>query len=285
VFRENPFERSGQTELLGLLKQKLADATGVPRSDLENDRLLEQAVTALWPSDPQELRYRLDQRDPQLRRALELNYHRSYDLNGRLTDHFWMIDLPFLILFWIEFLARWYLALRRRTHAKWFFFPIFNWYDVLGLIPLGAFRVFRLLRAVSMYMRLRRSELTNVGQDIFSRTVAYVSNIITEEVPTGWPAHLSELHEEIRTGPTEDRDRPWSPADEIRRSSPARSRVLTDPTILTTCGPAAAQPGRRRRALGGAAGGADARGGPSAIGPRHRRRHPRHRPGGDIGDP
>jgi hypothetical protein len=236
VFRENPFERSGQSELLGVLKQKLADSTGVPRSDLENDQVLEQAVAALWPTDSQELRYRLDKQDPQLRRALELNYHRSYDLNGRLTDHFWMIDLPFLILFWIEFIARWYLALRRRTHAKWFFFPIFNWYDVLGLIPLGAFRIFRLLRAVSMYMRLRRSELTNVGQDIFSRTVAYVSNIITEEVADRVALRiLSELHEEISDGTHTRivRSTVEPRLDEVRQVLASQIRtILTDPTTL-----------------------------------------------------
>jgi hypothetical protein len=208
----------------------------VPRSDLENDQVLEQAVAALWPTDSQELRYRLDKQDPQLRRALELNYHRSYDLNGRLTDHFWMIDLPFLILFWIEFIARWYLALRRRTHAKWFFFPIFNWYDVLGLIPLGAFRIFRLLRAVSMYMRLRRSELTNVGQDIFSRTVAYVSNIITEEVADRVALRiLSELHEEISDGTHTRivRSTVEPRLDEVRQVLAGQIRtILTDPTTL-----------------------------------------------------
>ena len=236
VFRENPFERSGQSELLGVLKQKLADSTGVPRAELENPQVLEQAVAALWPNAPQELRYRLDQRDPLLRRALELNYHRSYDLNGRLTDHFWMIDLPFLTLFWIEFLARWYLALRRRTHAKWFFFPIFNWYDLLGLIPLGYFRIFRLLRAVSMYMRLRRSELTNVGQDLFSRTVAYVSNIITEEVSDRVALRiLSELHEEISDGTHTRivRATVEPRLDEIRQVLAGEIRtILTDPTTL-----------------------------------------------------
>jgi len=201
MFRENPFERSGQSALLGVLKQRLADQSGVSRSDLENPQALEQAVIGLWPDDPHELRYRLDQRDPQLDRALELNYHRSYDLGGRLTDHFWRIDLPFLTLFWIEFVTRWYLALRRRSYAKWFFFPIFNWYDLLGLIPLGYFRIFRLLRVVSMYMRLRRSERSVVGRDVFSRAVAYVSNIITEEVSDRVALRLlSELHEEIEDG-------------------------------------------------------------------------------------
>ena len=148
-----------------------------------------------------------------------------------------MIDLPFLTLFWIEFLARWYLALRRRTHAKWFFFPIFNWYDLLGLIPLGYFRIFRLLRAVSMYMRLRRSELTNVGQDLFSRTVAYVSNIITEEVSDRVAAAhpVGAARGDLATAPTRGSSaRPWSRGStRSGRSSPVRfARILTDPTTL-----------------------------------------------------
>jgi len=201
VYRENPFERAGQSARLDVLKQRLAGQAGVPRTDLENPQVLEQAVAGMWPEDPQGLRSRLDHRDPQLDRALELNYQRSYDLGGRLADHFWMIDLPFLTLFWIEFVVRWWLALRRRLVAKWFFFPILNWYDLLGLVPLAYFRVFRLLRVVSMYMRLRRSDRSVVGRDVFSRAVAYVSNIITEEVSDRVAVRLlSELREEIEDG-------------------------------------------------------------------------------------
>lgn len=201
VFQENPFERSGQTELLSSLKQGLADATGFPASDLANPQILQNAIAAFWPTDAGELRYRLDHLDPSLDRALELNYYRTYDRSGHLTDHFWLIDLPFLTLFWIEFIVRWAVALRRHTYTKWFFFPIFNWYDLLGLIPVRYFRIFRLFRAVSMYMRLRRSELSVVGRDVFSRTVAYFSNIITEEVSDRVALRiLSELHEEIEDG-------------------------------------------------------------------------------------
>ncbi|RLE19227.1 MAG: hypothetical protein DRJ65_20480, partial [Acidobacteria bacterium] len=92
-------------------------------------------------------------------------------------------------------------ALKRKTHAQWFFFPIFNWYDVLGLIPMQAFRPFRLLRAVSMYMRLRRSELSSVGKDFATRTVEYISNIITEEVSDRVAIRiLDDYAEEISDG-------------------------------------------------------------------------------------
>ncbi len=201
IFAEDPFAGSGQEHLLGVLRQGLADQTKVPRASLDNPVNLDQAVNRFWPLEPEALSRRLRAQDPKVLKALQLCYHRSYALGGELTDYFWLIDLPFLTLFWIEFLARWRLAIKREDYASWFFFPIVNWYDVLGLIPIAYFRVFRLLRVVSMYMRLRRSELSVVGQDVFSRTVAYFSNIITEEVSDRVALRiLAEFHEEIADG-------------------------------------------------------------------------------------
>jgi hypothetical protein len=201
ILRENPFERTGQGHSLDLIKQAVARNTGYSTADLADDELLPQIADDLWPSDPTDLRFRLQQQVPPVRFAFEVNYYREYDRSGRLVDYFWIVDLPFLVLFWVEFLVRWGLALRRGAYARWFFFPIFNWYDVLGLIPIAYFRPFRLLRAVSLYMRLRRSGLSSVGRDVFSRTAAYFSNIITEEVSDRVALRiLSELHEEISAG-------------------------------------------------------------------------------------
>jgi len=201
VLFENPFERSGQTRFFVSLKKDFIVTARLDPSAAQNPDAITDAIDRYWSGTPAQLSARIERFDAQSRHEFELNYFREFDQNGRLTDHFWKIDLPFLLLFWAEFLSRWYLALRRRTHAKWFFFPIFNWYDVLGLIPNRYFRIFRLLRAVSLYMRLRRSELSGVGQDVFSRSVAYVSNIITEEVSDRVALRiLAELHEEISDG-------------------------------------------------------------------------------------
>ncbi len=201
ILLENPFERSGQTATYQTIVQEVARSVGVTPGALRNPAQLRRALTVLWPDDPVELRYRLDHLDPAFIRNLELNYHREFDRGGHLTDHFWKLDLPFLLLFWVEFLGRWYLAIRRREHARWYFFPIFNWYDVLGLLPTAYFRPFRLLRLVSVYMRLRRSDLSKIGTDFFSRTVAYFSNIITEEVSDRVALRiLSEVEEELADG-------------------------------------------------------------------------------------
>jgi len=201
IVRENPFDRAGLGHNLELLKQDLAEATGRVVTDLEDPATLEAAVHELWSGDPASIRARLDDLMAERRDLLAENYFREFDRSGRLVDHFWIIDLPFLALFWVEFMVRWFLAIRRRTYARWFFFPIFNWYDVLGLVPVGYLRVFRLLRLASMYMRLRRSELSSVGRDAVSRTVEYISNIITEEVSDRVAIRiLEEYAEEIRDG-------------------------------------------------------------------------------------
>lgn len=201
VLLENPFERSGQERAYRLLVEDVARAAGTTADALRNPERLREAVTAMWPGDPAALRYRLDHLDPRLDRALALNFYRGFDRRGRLLDRFWELDLPFLVVFWIEFCVRWALAVRRREHARWYLFPLFNWYDVLGLLPTAYFRVFRLLRLVSVYMRLRRSELSSIGRDVVSRTVAYVSGILTEEVSDRVALRiLSELEEEIRDG-------------------------------------------------------------------------------------
>jgi hypothetical protein len=109
ILTENPFERSGQTHVFDRLKQGVAEVTGMDSHDLERRESVEVAVERLWPDDPIALQVRLQEEHPKVHHALELNYYREFDRRGRLTDYFWLIDLPFLTLFWVEFLVRWYI--------------------------------------------------------------------------------------------------------------------------------------------------------------------------------
>lgn len=201
VFVENPFERSGQSGALDAVKNTMARETGHAANRLRNPEVLADIARDFWSGPPELLHQRIVLYEQQIEPRLAVNYFRGYDLDGHLVDHFWKIDLPFLVLFWIEFFARWGLAIRSRRYARWYFFPIFYWYDLLSLIPVTALRPLRLLRVVSIYMRLRKSELSRVGRDFFSRGVAYISNIITEEVSDRVAVRiLSELGEEIGDG-------------------------------------------------------------------------------------
>ena len=201
VFLEDPFLRSGQTENLAAIWTTMARETGKTASSAKNPDIVAEVAHDFWSATPELLRHRFALFDQTIEPRLAVNYFRGFDLDGHLIDNFWKIDLPFLILFWIEFMVRWFLAIRRQTYARWYFFPIFNWYDLLSLIPVTALRPLRLLRVVSIYMRLRQSDLSRVGRDFLSRGVAYISNIITEEVSDRVAVRiLDEYREEIVDG-------------------------------------------------------------------------------------
>ena len=201
LFLENPFLRSGQTKNLDAIWVTMARATNHRGTHYDHPEIIAAVADDFWSGPPELLNHRFELYNRRIESLLSVNYFRGFDLDGDLVDRFWLIDLPFLVLFWIEFMVRWLLAVRHRTYARWYFFPIFYWYDLLSLIPVTALRPLRLLRIVSIYMRLRQSELSQVGKDFLSRGVAYISNIITEEVSDRVAVRiLDEYREEILDG-------------------------------------------------------------------------------------
>jgi len=201
LFLENPFLRSGQTDDLDAIWVTMARATNHGGTHYNNPEIIAAVADGFWSGPPELLNHRFELFNRRIEPLLAVSYFRGFDLDGQLIDRFWLIDLPFLVLFWIEFMVRWLLAIRRQKYARWYFFPIFCWYDLLSLIPVTALRPLRLLRVVSIYMRLRQSDLSRVGKDFLSRGVAYISNIITEEVSDRVAVRiLDEYREEILDG-------------------------------------------------------------------------------------
>ena len=201
MFIQNPFLRSGQTKDLDAIWVTMARTAGMTTANYTNPDVVAEVAGNFWSGSPDVLAEHFQIFEKRIQPLLVINYFRDYNLDGKLISYFWLIDLPFLILFWVEFMTRWYLAFKRRTYARWYFFPIIYWYDLLSLIPITALRPLRLFRVVSIYMRLRQSELSTIGKDFMSRGVAYISNIVTEEVSDRVAVRiLDEFREEIADG-------------------------------------------------------------------------------------
>ena len=64
-------------------------------------------------------------------------------------NNFLLVDLVFIAIFFSEFCFRWVVAIVRKEHLRWYFFPFLHWYDIIGLIPTGPTRLFRFLRIFS----------------------------------------------------------------------------------------------------------------------------------------
>ena len=201
IIKENAFDRSEQHHKVEAFRDVIAGESAPELENAESRDPWGDAVDRFWVERPDVLLSRIELFDSKLQPLLETNYFRTVDSNGRLQNHFWLIDLPFLLFFWLEFATRWYLAIAREVYPRWYFFPVLNWYDLIGLIPYTQFRVFRLFRVVSIYLRLHRSDLSKVGEDTVSRGVKRISGILVEEISDAVAVRiLTEVQTEIREG-------------------------------------------------------------------------------------
>ena len=205
MVEENPFERSGLTRsLIRGLKEMERYLEQEPGGKTVMEEVgTKEGLLYYWSlePDPQRLPGRARFFDDTVRPLMETNFYRTYDLRGNHTDNFWKIDLPFLLVFAADFFIGWFLSVRRGKYDSWFLYPIFHWYDLLGIIPLRQFRLFRLFRIAAIYVRLHQSEYSKVGDDVISRTVKYFANIISEEISDMVSLRiLNETQSEIRAG-------------------------------------------------------------------------------------
>lgn len=179
ILTERPYERFGLMAYQERLKEKVK--AFIQEQYGEKLRSTE-AFRRFWRLTPENTALHLDYYQRELRYLLLVNYYRQYDLSGEYVDHFWKLDLPFLIFFWLEFWGAWLVAIRTRRYAYWWMYPIAHWYDVLALTPFRSMRWFRLLRIWSLYLRLNRSQVINFSNTLIARFLTQQSRLIAKAI-------------------------------------------------------------------------------------------------------
>jgi hypothetical protein len=103
-----------------------------------------------------------------------------------------MVDTAVCGVFFIEFLARW------RRHGWEAKFPLRNWYEILGMIPIShpALRGFRLIRIVVILVRLARTADRAFGEEFTYRIVERLSRPIVLAIKK--PITIAVLDEVVK---------------------------------------------------------------------------------------
>ncbi|MCB1157074.1 MAG: hypothetical protein H7A25_05075 [Leptospiraceae bacterium] len=216
ITSENPFESSGQNHLF-----KEIQHIGKSRYDKVKTNKLDKELRAaigaanpgthipstavafhwFWKTDSINLQEKFKVFNTEIRPRLAINYFRQLDMSGKPVDRFMVLDTPFFIFFILEFLISWFHSVRRKEYIAWFLYPLYHWYDVVGLIPFAYFRIFRLVRVYTAYKILKESEFTNVGDDVVTKTIKAYSEIIKEELSDMVTIQiLTEAQAEVRSG-------------------------------------------------------------------------------------
>lgn len=112
--------------------------------------------------------------------SLSNPFHDFY--KQEIHSNFFQYDLIFVALFISEFLLRWGVSVKRKTHARWYWYPFIHWYEVLGCIPLTGFRVLRLLRIVSMLYRLQHLGVINLAETRIGKLMRENYDVLIEHI-------------------------------------------------------------------------------------------------------
>jgi hypothetical protein len=171
----NPFAGVGKSGTLEKIKNRMRDRINIDSS--------KQAFSIFW-SQPyltqrgwtQEISFF----NKSIKPLIATNYYRRIGEDSEFIDDFWLIDLPFVLIFAIELLVRSYYIKRSHPGFSWFNAILWRWYDLFLVIPF-----LRWLRVIPVVVRLDQVKLLNLHplrQQIHQGIIANFAEEITEIV-------------------------------------------------------------------------------------------------------
>lgn len=113
---------------------------------------------------------------------LDAHFPALIDTYDPVHNNFLLVDLVFIGIFFTEFCFLWIVAVVRKEHLRWYFFPFLHWYDIIGLIPTGPTRLFRFLRILSILHRLHKYKIINLNETAIFRFFAFYADVFVEEL-------------------------------------------------------------------------------------------------------
>lgn len=152
MIENNPFAGASKSGTLEKIKNRM-------REHLDNESS-KRAFSTFWSQEylsEQGLTKELNFFNQEIKPLIATNYYRQIGENGEYIDNFWIIDLPFIVLFALELLARSYYIKRRHAGFSWLDCILWRWYDVFLILPF-----WRWLRIIPVLVRLDKAELLNL---------------------------------------------------------------------------------------------------------------------------
>ena len=171
----NPFAEVGKSGTLAKIKNKMRDRI--------HQESAKQAFATFWSQaylSQKGWNQEINFFDKNIAPLIATNYYRHIGEDGEFVEKFWMIDLPFVILFGIELLARSFYVKRRHPDFSWLNAILWRWYDLFLLVPF-----WRWLRIIPVLVRLDHAQLLNlqsVRQQVHLGIVANFAEELTEIV-------------------------------------------------------------------------------------------------------
>ncbi|MBE9124480.1 hypothetical protein IQ269_27835 [Tychonema sp. LEGE 07199] len=189
---EDPFQVASKSGALEKIKDRMRDRVPNPQDSAK------QSFTTFWSQNylnkkgwQQEITWF----DAKIKPLIATNYYRTMGENGEFTDKFWQIDLPFMALFAIEFLARTYFISRRHRSVTWRSALLWRWYDIFLFLPF-----WRLLRVLPVIIRIHQAKMPDLQPIRTQISRGFVANFAQELTEVVVIRLINQMQESITTG-------------------------------------------------------------------------------------
>ncbi len=106
---------------------------------------------------------------------------RFYNFYNPIHINIQTVDLVFITIYLIDIVVGWCISVFKKKE-RFYKYPLSHWYDILGCIPAGSLLFLRLLRVVSIFIRLSKKKLVNLSKIALFRKLIKIYNIILEEI-------------------------------------------------------------------------------------------------------
>ena len=133
--------------------------------------------------------------DREIKPLIQTNYYRDLGRFGRFVDRFWLIDLPFTIVFALDILIRTFNTYRRVPRLSLGEALLRRWYDLFLILPF-----WRLLRIIPVTIRLYQANLLNLKPLRKQLNYSFLLGFIDEIAELIGVNAVDRLQESIKTG-------------------------------------------------------------------------------------
>jgi hypothetical protein len=189
---EDPFRVASKSGTLEKIKDRMRDRIPNPQDSAK------QSFQTFWSPEylnKQGWQQEITWFDAKIKPLIATNYYRTIGENGEFTDNFWLLDLPFIAIFAIEFLARTYFISRRHRSVSWRSAMLWRWYDIFLILPF-----WRLLRVLPVTIRIHQAKMPDlqpIRTQISRGFVANFAQELTEVVVIGL---INQMQQSVTTG-------------------------------------------------------------------------------------
>ena len=190
LIEDNPFAAIGKSSTLEKIKHELGVRTEQKDSHDAFATFWSQAYLneAGWRNE-------INFFDSEIKPLIATNYYRDLGRFSKFVDYFWLIDLPFVIIFALDILIRTYLTSRSISHLSWWSALLRRWYDLFLILPF-----WRSLRIIPVTVRLYQASLLNLKPLRKQLNYGFIIGFI-EEIAELLGIHaIDRVQESIKTG-------------------------------------------------------------------------------------